>query len=119
MTKIHSTQKLDNIFEALSNEHRREIIYVLGLQPNTISQLAQMQKLSLPAIHKHIRMLEESDLILRKKVGRINFLTINRKALRSLQKWVMQYQPYWGNDKETLENYIHYLQTGTKGGEKR
>lgn len=115
---MNNFDSLDTIFEALSNKHRREIIYLLGLHPHTITQLVQTQKLSFPAIHKHIRMLEKSDLILRKKVGRLNFLAINRKSLRNLQEWVMQYQPYWGDDKETLDNYVQFLQKETKGGEK-
>jgi len=101
--------KLDKIFDALSNQHRREIVYVLGLQPCSISQLASMRGLSLPAIHKHIKMLEDAGMIVRKKTGRTNFLTLDRRSIRRLQDWLMQYQTYWGNDEETLENYSDYL----------
>ncbi len=109
MTKIQDPQELDNIFEALANKHRREIIYVLSLQPYSISKLASMRNLSLPAIHKHIEILEKGGLIIRKKIGQTNFLTLNRAALRGLQDWVMQYHTYWGNDEATLENYVQYL----------
>jgi DNA-binding transcriptional ArsR family regulator len=115
MTTPTNPKDLDNIFEALGNQHRREIIYALSLQPYSISQVAHMRNLSLPAIHKHIKILENAGLIINKKNGRTHFLTINRQALRGLQEWLMQYQPYWGNDKETLENYEEYL----KGGEKK
>ena len=57
MTNIHNPQDLDNIFEALAHKHRREIIYTLSLQPYSINQLAAMQGLSLPAIHKHIKFV--------------------------------------------------------------
>ena len=109
MTKSHNPTELDNIFEALGNQHRREIVYFLSLQPCSISRLASMRGLSLPAIHKHIKVLEEANMVIRKKVGRVNFLTLNRASLRVLQDWVMQYHTYWGNDEETLENYIRYL----------
>lgn len=109
MTSIQKRQALDHIFEALANKHRREIIYVLSLQPCSISKLASMRNLSLPAIHKHIKILEKGGLIIRKKFGQTNFLTLNRAALRSLQDWVMQYHTYWGNDEATLENYVQYL----------
>src|SRR5579863_2364153 len=99
---------LDQIFEALGNQHRREIIYALSLQPHSISKLATLQELSLPAIHKHIKILKNAGLIKDKKIGRTHFLTINRQALQSLQAWLMQYQPYWGNDKESLANYENY-----------
>ena len=51
MTDIHMPEDLDTVFEALANKHRRDIIYVLGLQPCSISFLAEMRGLSLPAIH--------------------------------------------------------------------
>lgn len=117
MTKSHKIQNLDKVFEALAHKHRREIIYVLSLQPHSISQLASMRELSLPAIHKHIKLLEKADLILRKKTGHTNFLTLNRKALRGLQEWLMQYHPYWGNNEETLENYAQYLEKKEKAME--
>ena len=113
MTKANRPQDLDNVFEALANKHRREIIYVLGLQPCSISYLATMRGLSLPAIHKHIKLLEKAGLTLRKKIGRTNFLTLNRKSLRGLQDWLMQYHTYWGSDEETLENYAQYLSAET------
>lgn len=107
MTKVQDA--LDNVFEALANKHRREIIYALSLQPCSISRLAAMRGLSLPAIHKHIKTLEQGDLIIRKKIGQTNFLTLNRASLRGLQEWVMQYHTYWGSDEATLENYAQYL----------
>jgi DNA-binding transcriptional ArsR family regulator len=79
-----------------------------------------MRNLSLPAIHKHIKVLEKGDMIIRKKIGRINFLALNREALRGLQDWVMQYHTYWGSDEATLENYVQYLSVGhTKKKEKK
>ena len=98
--------ELDNLFEALANSHRRAIIYTLGYQPKSISQLATQQNLSLPAIYKHITALEEAELIMRKKSGRTNFLALNKKSLGLLQQWLMQYHTYWGNQVETLENYV-------------
>ena len=109
MTKIHNAQDLDNVFEALAHKHRREIIRVLSLQPCSIHQLAAMQGLSLPAIHKHIKVLETAGMIIRKKIGRTNFLALNRESLQGLQEWVMQYHPYWGSNEESLENYAQYL----------
>ena len=120
MTKINKQQDLDDLFEAFANKHRREIIYVLSLQPCSISQLASMRSLSLPAIHKHIKLLEKADLILRKKIGRTNFLAFNRESLRGLQDWLMQYHTYWGSNEETLENYAQYLgREKTKKKEKK
>lgn len=109
MNTIKNTQNLDNVFEAFASKHRREIIYMLGLQPCSISYLASIRGLSLPAIHKHIKILEKAEMIIRRKMGRTNFLTLNRDSLRGLQDWITQFHTYWGNKDETLENYAQYL----------
>lgn len=120
MKTKNTSPDLDIIFEALANKHRREIIYALSLQPHATNQLAAMRKLSLPAIYKHIKILETAGLVVNKKIGRTHFLTLNKRALRGLQEWLMQYQAYWGTDKETLDNYAEYLTATTvKGGGKK
>lgn len=100
---------MDGPLVAIANSHRRAIVSALGLQPRSISQLAAMESLSLPAIHKHIRVLEGAELVVRKKVGRTNFLALNRAPLRGLQEWLGGFNPYWGTEQETLENYAQNL----------
>ena len=109
MREIQHTPDLDNVFEALANRHRREIIHILSLRPSSISHLASMRGLTLPAMHKHLTVLENAEMVLRKKVGRTNFLALNREPLGRLQDWVNQFHPYWGSDQETLENYAQHL----------
>ncbi|MFV2044214.1 MAG: hypothetical protein ACC700_13405 [Anaerolineales bacterium] len=48
-------------------------------------------------------------MIIRRKIGRTNFLTLNRESLRGLQDWLKQFHTYWGSDEETLENYAQFL----------
>ena len=105
-----SEDLLNAKFEAMANEHRRAIIYTLGLQPRSISQLAADRSLSLPAIHKHIKVLEAAGLIQRKKSGRTNFLALDKVALGELQRWLMQFYSGWGNRVEKLENYIAQIE---------
>jgi DNA-binding transcriptional ArsR family regulator len=100
---------LDSVLEALANRHRREIVHVLGLQPCAISQLARMRGLSLPAIHKHVKVLENAGLVTRRKTGRTTFLTLNPRRLRLLQDWAGQFHTYWGSDQATFDNYQGYL----------
>jgi len=111
---MSNEQDLDRPFAALANDHRRAIVSALGLQPRSISQLAELRSLSLPAIHKHIRVLESADLVVRRKVGRTNFLALNRGPLRGLAEWIGGFNPHWGTGMETLENYAQYLSTPTK-----
>jgi DNA-binding transcriptional ArsR family regulator len=102
---------LDRVLEALANPHRRAIVYVLGLQPCAISQLARMRGLSLPAIHKHVKVLEGAGLVSSRKTGRTTYLILRPQRLRLLQDWVGQFHTYWGSDQASFENYQHYLGT--------
>jgi DNA-binding transcriptional ArsR family regulator len=101
---------LSLVFDALANEHRREIIRILALQPRSISQLADLRGLSLPAIHKHVHVLEEAAMVRRRKLGRTNYLALEREPLSRLQAWTSQFNPWWGTDGETLENYANALE---------
>ena len=107
---VDQTERLDVLFEALANRHRREIVYLLALQPESISRLAHYRDLSLPAIHKHIAVLEEAGLISRRKTGRTTYLSLRRDPMRAVHTWLNQFNPFWGSDAESLANYEAYLQ---------
>ncbi len=85
------------------------MIRQLALRPRSIGELATLRGLSLPAIHKHVRVLEDAGMVRRRKIGRTNFLSIERDPLRRLQAWVDQFHPWWGTDGESLENYAEHL----------
>ena len=102
-------EQLDRVFDAIANDKRRAMIYQLSCNPTTISHLASLTDLSLQAIHKHIEELEDANLIVRKKVGRSNFLALNPKPLAAAQKWMKQFNTQWGSPQATLENYVSNL----------
>ena len=109
--KTKSKEKnLNLLFDALANEHRREIIYHLSLQPASISDLAAARDLSLQAIHKHINLLVEAGMVSRKKSGRTTFLTLNRASMREIQSWINQFHAHWDGASETLENYAQTIE---------
>jgi DNA-binding transcriptional ArsR family regulator len=109
MNISHDSPQLDSVLQALANQKRRAIIHDLSLHPDTIGRLSARHDLSLPAIHKHIRLLEQANLIIRKKSGRTNFVALNAQTLGLAQSWIMQYNTNWGSVEATLENYISGL----------
>ena len=115
--EIDGETALDAVFEALAHKHRRSIMHALSLRPHSISQLAAIQRLSLPAIHKHLRVLEDAGMVIRKKAGRTNFLALSRRPLRDLQEWVGGFNPHWGDDRESLENYARHFGGSDTGKE--
>jgi DNA-binding transcriptional ArsR family regulator len=106
----YDSPHLDSALDALANQKRRGIVHELSLHPSTVGQLARHHDLTLPAMHKHIRSLEQAELITRKKVGRTNFVALNPQTLGVIQNWIMQYQTGWGSPDASLENYISRLQ---------
>lgn len=74
-----------------------------------ISELARQRGFSLPAINKHIGILERSGLVERRKIGRTTYLTLKRQPLSLLHTWVEQFHPYWGHDDASYENYFDHL----------
>jgi DNA-binding transcriptional ArsR family regulator len=106
----YDSPQLDIILNALANQKRRKIIHVLALHPSTISILGRHSELSLPAIHKHIYILESANLIIRKKSGRTNFVALNPKTLGLAQLWIDQYKTNWGIPEASLTNYISRMQ---------
>jgi DNA-binding transcriptional ArsR family regulator len=100
---------LDEVLEALANPHRRDMVYLLGLQPWAVNQLARIRGLSLPAIHKHLKILENAGLVSRRKQGRTTYLTLDPRPLQLLQTWVGQFHPYWSSTQATYENYARHL----------
>lgn len=104
-----ASAELDEVFTALGNPTRRAIVNTLAFRPATVTQLATEHDVSLQAIHRHIRVLERAELLQRRKVGRVNFVAQKRTGIRLIQEWAGQYQTEFGNDDETLTNYVENL----------
>ena len=101
--------ELDGVLAALANRHRREIVGLLALHPHSISRLAELRGLSLPAINKHVGVLEQAGLVGRRKFGRTTFLTLGRAPILALRDWLGGFHAHWGTDNDSLENYRPYL----------
>jgi DNA-binding transcriptional ArsR family regulator len=102
----YDSPELDSILDALANQKRRGIVHELSLSPASINQLARRQSLGLPAIYKHLKILEGAKLIARRKSGRTNFITLNPGTLGVAQTWITQYQTGWGSSEATFQNYV-------------
>ena len=115
---MNETKTLDNIFSALASENRRQMLHILSLRPQTTSQLASRFDISLPAIHKHLGILNSAGLILERKVGRTNFIALNPVKFSIVKRWINQYNTEWGNSQQSLENYINTYFLTNKSSEK-
>ncbi|MBY0574503.1 MAG: metalloregulator ArsR/SmtB family transcription factor [Undibacterium sp.] len=89
------SSELDLLFYALSNPTRRGIVNMLNKGTCTIGDLAEPFHMSLAAISKHVKILEEAKLLIRKKSGRIHECSINPAAMKTVEEYVQFYTQFW------------------------
>lgn len=97
---------LDRTFSALSDPTRRRILERLALGPATISELAQPFEISLPGLLKHVRILEQADLVVTEKQGRIRTCRLGSEQLGDAARWIQTYQRRWEGRLDRLGGYL-------------
>src|SRR5262245_46609626 len=86
---------LDRTFSALSDPTRRAILERLGRGPATISELAHPFGISLPGLLKHVRILEQADLVTTQKHGRTRQCRLGSEQLDEVARWIQSYRSRW------------------------
>ena len=102
----YNDDKLNLTFGALSDPTRRAILSRLSKGEAQVTELAEPFGMSLPAVSKHLRVLENARLIIRKKNGRIHRFTINPEPLQSAHSWIERYEKFWTQQLESLGRYL-------------
>ena len=110
-----STDHLSATFAALADPTRRAILARLALGETTVSELAQPFDMSLPAVSKHLKVLERAGLIARGKSAQWRPCTLEAGPLREVADWVEQYRRMWEQRFDRLEDYLRDLQAGENG----
>lgn len=106
---VKFSPSLDSVFAALSDSTRRAILERLTAGEATILELAEPFGVSLPAISKHIKVLENAGLISREKIGRENIITLQPTTLRGAADYFSQYEAFWESQFDALEAYFDTL----------
>lgn len=99
-------RQVDDVFAALANSSRRYMIALLQAGPKNMSELASLLKISLPAMHKHIKILESAGLVTRIKLGRQKQITLQPTALSGAEEWLQYHRDYWNTQLDKLETHI-------------
>jgi len=102
----YSAAVLDRTFSALSDPTRRDILDRLALGPASISDLAKPHGMSLPGVMKHIRILEEADLVETQKNGRTRECRLGSETLNNATQWIESYRQQWERRLDRLEGYL-------------
>jgi DNA-binding transcriptional ArsR family regulator len=103
----YKTPSLDATFRALADPTRRKVVGMLMAQEECrIIDLARPFNISLAGFSKHIKLLEEAELVIRSKRGRENFLQLNTEPLDKARDWLAYYEQFWTEKLSSLDGLL-------------
>jgi len=106
-----SPRVLDRTFGALADPTRRRILEHLAVGDRCVTDLARPYRISLPAVSKHLRVLEHAGLVRRRRDGRIHRLKLDARPMQEAQAWIEEYRKFWEASFDRLDEYLKQLQT--------
>ena len=99
-------QRLDAVFHALADGTRRGLLARLAQGEETVSELAAPFDMSLPAISKHLSVLEKAALISRTKAGRYRQCRIDARGFGQVARWLVAYRDLWSTSFDALDKLL-------------
>ena len=100
--------QLDSALSALSHASRRAIIARLSNEgPARVTEIAAPFAMSLNAVSKHLKVLEQAGLIRRTKAGRDHLITFDPQPLKEVARWIHTYEKFWTRHLDRLEDYFN------------
>lgn len=109
--------RLSETFAALANSTRRAILARLAQGEATVNELAEPFDMSLPAISKHIRVLEKAGLITQGQKAQYRPCTLDVAPLKEISTWTEQYRHIWEASFDRMDSYIQQIKNMEKDNE--
>lgn len=103
---LPESERLSDVYTALSHPARRAVIHRLGRGPASVSELAGPFDMGLPSFMKHIRMLEDSGMIRTMKEGRTRTCRIDPSGLAEAERWLAEQRAIWEGRADRLEAFV-------------
>jgi DNA-binding transcriptional ArsR family regulator len=106
---------LSHVFHSLSDATRRAVIVQLANGPASIGDLARRHPMALPSFMKHIRVLEESQIVISRKKGRVRMCELRSEALTAAQDWLERERQIWATRLDQLDAFVATLDRDKAG----
>lgn len=87
-----SDSQFDRVFQALADPYRRGFVERLSRGPATVSELAAPADVGMPAVLKHLRILEEGGIVVSEKLGRVRTYRMQKQGFAAINQWIAQRQ---------------------------
>ena len=107
-----STDRLSAIFAALADPTRRAILARLSAGALSVTELAEPFDMSLPAISKHLKVLERAGLVARGREAQWRPVTLEAAPMREVSGWLEAYRRFWDESLDRLDDYLQAIQKG-------
>jgi DNA-binding transcriptional ArsR family regulator len=104
--QLNIVNQLDRTLTAVADPTRRAILDRLSHGPARVTDIAAPFRISLAAVSKHIKVLEEAGLVNRAREGREHQLTLNGAPLRDVARWAHRYERFWTDRLDRLERFF-------------
>jgi DNA-binding transcriptional ArsR family regulator len=114
-----TTDRLSTTFAALADPTRRAILARLALGETSVLKLAEPFDMSLPAVSKHLKVLERAGLITRTRDAQMRPCRIDVRALKEADSWLEEYRRLWDERLDRLGDYLKTLQAKEKKRERK
>jgi len=114
MTLAIDDDRLSETFAVLANSTRRAILARLARGEATVNELAEPFDLTLPAISKHIKVLERAGLVVRGQQAQYRPCTLDPAPLEEISAWAEQYRPVWEARFDRMDDYLTRLRSQRK-----
>ena len=104
------TDQLSNTFAALADPTRRAILAKLTLGEASVTELAKPFNMSMPAVSKHLKVLERAGLVAHEREAQWRPRRLEPNALKEVADWVEHYRQFWEQRLDRLDDYLRELQ---------
>lgn len=106
MMGLASDENQDKVFSALADGNRRKIIELLHEKDSTLLEISESFAISFQALSKHIKVLENAEVLTKKKQGKYRILSLNRNSLKQSLDWISYFSDFWNQSFDQLEQQI-------------
>jgi DNA-binding transcriptional ArsR family regulator len=114
-----SPDRLSSTFAALADPTRRAILARLALGETSVTELAEPFEMSMPAISKHLKVLERAGLVARGREAQWRPCRLEAGPLKEVARWIEHYRRFWEQSFDRLDDYLRKLKKERKHGRKQ
>ena len=115
----YMTTRLDASFAALSDATRRGVLEQLARADASISELAELFRMTLTGMKKHVGVLEQAGLVTTRKIGRVRMCRLGPRRLAEETAWLERYRRRWDERFDALDEVVHELTRQERSDERR